>query len=523
MSEDQTKPLDIKFQQRFTINIISNVAYFVLNVIIGLALVPFFLDTLGPAAYALVPLATSITSYLTVVLDSVNSSVSRYLTVDLQRADMKNANETFNSSLFGLSLVILILVPVSVAVAWFTPSFFDIGESAIIDVFLLFLLVFISVLVRAFSSCFMVTLFAYNRMDLRNYVNIIYQMGQFLLIILLFIVFGPSLIFVGLSYTIVAVVSMIVAYKFSKNTATSLKISPSYFSKSRFKEMAGLTFWALFERVGSLLRMNLALIAVNILFGAVAETEYSIALTWCTLLYALGSLVTSTFTPMIYSYRSKNDAAGLIKFSTFATRITGLFMALPIGFACVFTPQLLTVWVGAEYAHLSPLVCILVVAPTIYVMVSCFGSINSAYLKVVFPAIVTFIIGILNAVLIVGINAIFDIGMYSAGFAYVICMIIGTGIIGPFYAAYILKAKLTTFLKPMLYGYAALGVFLVFGFAFTALAPLDSFLEVIIAGVVIGVIYILIILKVVLKEQDRLLIRLCIPQKISKLLPQWLL
>lgn len=64
-----TAPLDIKFQSRFLPNLVSNVIYFILNIIIGLALVPFFLDTLGEAAYGLVPLATSVTSYVVCVLN----------------------------------------------------------------------------------------------------------------------------------------------------------------------------------------------------------------------------------------------------------------------------------------------------------------------------------------------------------------------------------------------------------------------------------------------------------------------
>ena len=523
MTEEEGAPLDIKFQQRFSKNLISNVVYFVLNVIIGLALVPFFLDTLGPAAYALVPLATSITSYISVILDSINSSVSRYLTIDLQRANMTSANQTYNSSIFGMLLVLVILVPVSVIVAGLSPSLFDIGESAAADVFLLFLFVFASVLIRAFSSCFMVTLFAYNRMDLRNYVNIFYQILQIVLIILLFAVFGPSLVFIGISYASAAVVSLILSFILSRNICPTLTISISSFSKSRFKEIGGLTFWALLERIGSLLQMNLALIAVNILYGAVAETQYSIALTWATLLYAVGGLVTSTFTPMIYSYRSKDDVGGLVKFSTFATRVTGLFMTLPIGLACIFSPLLLTLWVGEEYASLSPLVWILVIAPTINVMASCFGSINSAYLRVRYPAIFTFIMGLLNAGLIFSIDAIFDIGMYSAAFAYVICMILSSGLNTPLYIAHILKISYLTFLKPMFYGYVSLAGLLIAGLIVTSFISVDSIIMLIISGFVFSIVYLLIILKLVLKKEEKDLIRSCIPQAINKLIPKCIL
>lgn len=68
-------------------NLAANIAYFLVNVAIGVLLVPYFINTLGVAAYGLIPLATSITGYVAIVVQSLNTSVSRFLTVDLQRGD----------------------------------------------------------------------------------------------------------------------------------------------------------------------------------------------------------------------------------------------------------------------------------------------------------------------------------------------------------------------------------------------------------------------------------------------------
>jgi O-antigen/teichoic acid export membrane protein len=125
LSEPSSAPLDIKFTQRFSGNLLSNIAYFVLNIIIGLALVPFFLDTLGEAAYGLIPLATSLTGYVTIVIDAINSAVTRFLTVDLQRSDLERASETFNTAVFTTLGVILCLIPIAIAAAWIAPSIFQ--------------------------------------------------------------------------------------------------------------------------------------------------------------------------------------------------------------------------------------------------------------------------------------------------------------------------------------------------------------------------------------------------------------
>ena len=226
---DNTAALDINFSKRFSTNLISNIIYFILNLIIGLALAPFFLDTLGPSAYGLIPLATSVSSYVTLLISSVNSSVSRFLTIDLQKGDIDAANKTFNTALFGTLAIVLILLPISLLIAFLAPTFFSIGDVAATDVIWLFALVFISVLIRTWSSTFMVPLFAHNRLDLRNYVEISNLVVQVGLIVLFFAVFGPSLVLVGAAYVIAAVFSRILAGIYARKVSPYLKIQISKF------------------------------------------------------------------------------------------------------------------------------------------------------------------------------------------------------------------------------------------------------------------------------------------------------
>jgi hypothetical protein len=60
--------MQIETNQRFAVqfprNLAANIAYFLVNIVIGVLLVPYFIDTLGVAAYGLIPLATSITGYV---------------------------------------------------------------------------------------------------------------------------------------------------------------------------------------------------------------------------------------------------------------------------------------------------------------------------------------------------------------------------------------------------------------------------------------------------------------------------
>jgi len=522
LSEPDPAPLDIKFAQRFPANLLSNIVYFILNIIIGLALVPFFLDTLGAVAYGLIPLATSLTGYVTIVIDAINSAVTRFLAVDLQRSDIKRANETFNTAVFTTLGVILCLTPVAFAAAWIAPSIFNIGNESTTGVFLLFAMVFGSVLIRTWSSNFMVSLFAYNRLDLRNYVNISNIGLQVILVVTLFFFLGPSLPLVGVSYLLAAVAALILSIIFSRRVCPYLRVSPSHFVRSRLREIGGVTGWIACSQLAYLLRYQVALIIVNIMFGEIAGTQYSLVIAWSTLLLGLAGLVTNTFTPMSYSYRAKDDKIGLTQFTLFAMRCTGLFIALPIALLCVFSPQIMTIWVGEEYAELAPLVWIILAPMIVRIQTSCTDPIFAAYLRVREPAIFSIGVGILNVILALLFPVIFNNGMYGVAYAGSLVLLM-VGVFFLMFNAHVLQIPLGTFFRPIVTGVTALGILSVVGILYVLIVPVDSLLILIVSGILISIAYGVIVFCLVLKKEEREIIRSCLPTFAGELIPSWIL
>ncbi|VVB63399.1 Uncharacterised protein [uncultured archaeon] len=54
----------------------KHIPYFLVSVVIGILLVPYFVSNLGIAAYGIIPLATSITGYVAIAIQSLNTVVS---------------------------------------------------------------------------------------------------------------------------------------------------------------------------------------------------------------------------------------------------------------------------------------------------------------------------------------------------------------------------------------------------------------------------------------------------------------
>lgn len=517
-------PLDIKFNQRFSTNVLSNVAYFVISIIIGLELVPYFVDTLGLAAYGLIPLATSITGYVTLIIDSLNTSISRFLTIDLQRSDITRANQTFNTALFGTLAIILALIPIVLLISWFAPEFFDVGEATQGDVFILFSLILGSVLIRAWTSNFMVTLFAYNRLDYRNLINLANLITQLILVIILFTVFSPSLVYVGISYFAAALIALYLAYYLSRKICPDIQISFSSYSRARFEEIGGIALWVVIDTIGFMLNANIALLAVNRLFGGVAGSEYSLVILWSTLLYGISGLVTTAMTPMIYNYYSRRDTAGLIKFALFAMKCMALLMAPIIGLICLFSPQLFTVWMRSdEFVHLAPLVWIVVLPVIIKVQTSAIASIGVGYGRVKVPAFYSLFAGFLNVYLSFTLPFVFGLGIYGVAISGAIAMMLHTGVSAPLYTAYIVHAPLSTFLGAILKGVGYLAGFAMVGIVVLTVFPVSSISMSIVVGFGLLIGYAVLVLTLLLRKNEKELLKSCFPLIIRRHIPSWVL
>lgn len=506
------------FSKQVPKNLLANVLYFMLNVVIGLFLVPFFIDSLGVASYALVPLATSMTGYINLVVQSLNTSVSRYLTIDLQKQEFRKANITFNTALFGTLGIILLMLPFVVLISYYLPSFFEIPSSEENATRILFLGVISAFLLRAWGSNFGVSLFAYNRLDLQNIVNSINILVQVGLIILFFKLDSPNLTYIGLAYLIGATVAFTITIFFSRKINPQLKINIKDFRRSKVKEITEMGAWVIIDQMGALLFLQIDLIVVNKLFGATAGGEYAIVLTWSTLLRTIAGMLVGVLTPVILTYYAKGKIDELINVSKSAVKFTGLVMALPIGYICGFAPQLLSLWVGPEFAKLSPLMFLMLFHLVINLAVMPLFPINVAYNKVRLPGIVTFFMGIGNFSLAVLIPYITGWNYYGVALAGAIMLTLKNAFFTPWYATKVLRISRTTFVNSMIPGVFSMIITTGISSVTAHYLNISGFVSLVSCGLILTTVYVYILWEFCLKESERKMIDSFIPLKIKSVL-----
>ncbi len=497
-------------------NLISNIAYFLVHVVIGILLVPYFISTLGIAAYGLIPLVSALTGYVAIVIQSLDTTVSRYLTIDLQKSDYAAANRTFNTAFFGLSLIIALMIPIVILVSYFIPVIFNVPAGQETGAIILFICASAAFFIRSLNGTFTVQLFAYNRLDYMNLVNIVNFLVQVGLIVLLFSLKGPSLEFVGGAYIGGAIVASVLAIILAKKVCPHLHLSIGSFDRSRVRDLGNMGGWMFINQIGVLLFLQIDLIVVNILFGATNSGEYAIALQLGNQLRPIAAVFAGVLTPIILTYYAKEQTETMIRVTKSSVKLMGLAMALPIGLVCGFAPQLLTVWVGEEYAFLAPLLVLMTLPLVINLAVLPLFSINIAYNRVSVPGIVTVILGIGNLALAVILALFTGWGYYGVAAAGAIVLTFKNAIFTPWYATKVLGVGVHTFTSAMLPGVVAglllgaiaavLGIFL----------PLDTLIPLIITCGILGMLYTLLMWRIGLSVGERKLFGSYLPKKFRR-------
>jgi len=499
------------FSKQVPKNLLANILYFILNVIIGLFLVPYFIGSLGVASYALVPLATSITSYVNLVVQSLNTSVSRYLTIDLQKQEFEKASITFNTALFGTLGIILLMLPFVVLISYYSPSFFKIPTSQENAARILFLGVIGSFLLRAWGSNFGVSLFAYNRLDLQNLVNAVNIIVQTGLIVILFKLCSPNLVYIGLAYLIGAAAALILSIFFSRKINPHLKVNVKNFRRSKVDEIMSMGGWVIINEIGALLFLQIDLIVVNKLFGTAAGGEYSVVLTWSMMLRTVAGMLVGVLTPVIITYYAKERIDELISVSKSTVKLIGFAMALPIGYICGFAPQLLTLWVGPEFAKLSPLMILMLSHLVINLPVMPLFAINVAYNKIRVPGIVSLFTGIGNFFLAVTIPYLTGWNYYGVALAGAIVLTFKNAFFTPWYATKVLGISRNTFVNSMLPGVLSMTVTAVVSRLVANHFQISGLIPLLICGIALTIVYMYSIWTFIIESKERKIIETFLP------------
>ncbi len=499
--------------RRFALNVGSNLFMLGLNMLVGIWFTKYLIQNLGVALYGIIPLALSVTNYMNVVNSSLNSSVGRFLTIDLNQGNLVLANRTFNTALWLSIGVSILLFPIILVVSYFAPNIFNVPPGSDAGIRLLFVGVMTAYLVQIIRTIFNISPFAYHRFDLQNAVLATNLIIRVLVVVVLFSVLLPVIWFVGLGTLMGAVLSLGLAIFIWRRLTPELKISLRDFDRRRMGQLASMSGWVLVTQLGALLFLNIDLVIANIRLGAEAGGRYGSVLQWHIMLRMLATAASTVLAPIIISQYAHGGLDQMATLTRRSVKLLGLGLALPIGLVAGFARPLLNVWLGPDFATLALLMSVLVVHLCVNTAVLPLLNVQTALNRVRIPGMVTLGLGVVNLILAWWWAPMNSVGLGIA-LAGAVVLTLKNSIFTPLYGAHIQKLPWYTFFLSLLPGVFA--TILVTGVAYMLgqRLSINSWIMLGLVGGILGVIYALLAYLLGLNKEDRQFLQRFLPRRL---------
>jgi membrane protein EpsK len=434
---------------RFSVNLASNLGYLGLSIAVGFWYVPFLIRHLGPAAYGLIPLASTITSYMSLITLGLNAAVGRSLTIAMEQEDHKQANRIFNTSLWGgLALCAALLIPTGLGLV-FLESIVRVPTGYESETRWLFAGIAAAFLLNEIKMPFEVSWYCRNRFDLRNLIATGEVLTRVGLVVLLFYALPARVHYVGGAILGGTMISAAGAVWLWRRLTPTLRIARRDFNWAVLKNLTCTGGWVIVNQLGAILYLGIDLVVANRLFGAELGGKYAAVLALPMLIRTLGATIGMVFNPTGIYYYARKDIDGLVTYLRRAVKCLGLMLALPIGLMCGFSEPLLRVWLGPDFGEMSPLLLLMASHLCVNMAINPLLGLQITTDRMKVPGMLTLILGLANLGLALLLAGPMQWGLYGIAAAGAIIMTLKHFLFTPLYAAHVLGRPWFTFLREM--------------------------------------------------------------------------
>lgn len=491
-------------KKQLLINAIASLLNFIITLGINFILSPYIIKNVGTEAYGFVSLANNFVNYATILTIALNSMASRFITIEINKKNIKEANEYFNSVFIANIIIILILIIPSIFSIIYLENIINVPDNILIDVKILFSLIFINFFVTLIDSVYSISTFSTNKLYLRSIKMIESNIIKVAILFILFIMLKPSIFYVGIAALVSTIFLLVADVIYTKKLLKIIEIKKKYFSLKKIITLITSGIWNTITKLGQLLTDGLDLIVCNLLIDSTAMGQLAIAKTISGVMSTLISTISSIFQPQLTIYYARQQNDKLVKETKNAMRMTGFLANIPFAFILVFGEYFYALWAPTEN---STILTILTVLTTQGIIIS--GAITPLYSiytitnKVKIDAICRVIIGFISVSLVYILLKTTNLGIYAVAGVSTLIGIIFNFIFVPIYAAHCLKIKLSTF-YPIIFTYIL--TTLIISIIYYIIKPfiyINNWFKLILIGIVGVIIGIAINYIILLKKEQR--------------------
>lgn len=474
------------------LNIISNLFALVIQFAINFFVVPRIIKNLGTEAVGYVNLSTDIISYFSVITVIFNSVSGRFIAIEINKNNYKKASEYINSVILANCFISAAIALVG---AFFIPNIdkvLNVSQAYLAEVKITFLITWISSILSIMMSVFTVGTFATNRLDVNAVRNIISYLIRIAAIILLFTVFPLKVYFMPVATLLSTIFLCFSNYNLTRKYLPEVELNIKNARKSAIKEIVSSGIWMSFTSLSNILMRNIDTLISNLLFGEAMMGNLSTSRTIPNAITTIINSIGTVFTPTFVRLYSQNKHDDLIEEAKNSIRVNGLIMIVPISGFIAFSNSFYHLWLKDLDSKTIELIIFL---STVTIIQAYFNSTTMALAqlsvvvnKLKLPVFVSFGIGVVNIVLEIALAKMTNIGITVLVIPSTILMVSRYFFFNSWYAAKILNTKAKAFYLTLIRTLLPIPVLLALFSLVQKTFTIDSWLKLLVAGAVCGVV-----------------------------------
>lgn len=436
------------------LNIASNVLALVVQFAINFLVIPKIINRFGTEAVGYVNTSFDIVSYFNVFTVIFNSVAGRFISIEINKSNMKKATEYLNSVIVANSAIAALMVfagavfiPNVGAILKVTPQYLD-------EVKLTFLVTWISSLVALLSSVFTVGTYVKNRLDLNAIRNIISYILRAIAIVLLFTCLPMKIYFIPLATLISTVFLAITNYSLTRKLIPDIKLNLKYAKWKSIKEIGASGIWMSITSLSGILTRGLDNFLANILFDQHAMGNLATSRTIPNAITVIINTIGTLFTPTFVYYYSKGKTSDIIEQAKKSIKVNGILLLVPVSGFIAFATPFYSLWLKTSDAQTIKTVVLL---SSLTVIQAYFNSSTAALAqlsvvtnKLKLPVFVSLGAGVLNIIAVLIVAKTTNLGVITLAVTSTIIMSARYVFFNSWYAAKVLNTNSKQFYKTLL-------------------------------------------------------------------------
>lgn len=436
--------------KRLAINLFSNLLSYASSMIISFLLTPFLVRHLGKEIYGFYGIANNVVNYVSLASIALNSMAAKYITVELVRGNLVKAEQYYTSIFFSNVLLSVFLAPFLALIVIFIQTFFNISDIYLHEVRILFILVFITMILNLVSSVVGSATYAKNRVDLKAYSNIGKSALRICLYMMIFKVFKPSIVYVGIVALLIELYNSGIQLVLKDKLMPELSVCIQYFNKRLVFQTLKVGVWNSLNHLGDLLLSSSDLILANVMISEAASGTISIIKTMPTLLSGVITAINGVFMPRIAIKYGEGNKQHLIQEVKLSQRIMGCISTAVIMMLILFGKEFYDLWVPGNDSDLLMKLSALDVSRMLFVGVTWpIANLNIVMDKIKYPSLLVIASGIANVISMYLLIQYTHLGIFSIPITTLVLSILFYGIFIPMYPCKLLNVSYKTFFSPV--------------------------------------------------------------------------